>query len=52
MVDTKIKSVEHLKSVLFNECLKIPIELVKNMIESMPKPVAESIKAKGGHFIF
>lgn len=50
MVNTKIKSVEHLKSVLFDECLKIPSELVKNMIESMPKRVAKSIKAKEGHF--
>ena len=50
MVNTKITSVEHLKSVLFDEWLKVPSEIVKNMIESMPKRVAECIKAKGGHF--
>ncbi|RNA26134.1 hypothetical protein BpHYR1_001928 [Brachionus plicatilis] len=35
MVNTKITSVEHLKSVLFDEWLKVPSEIVKNMIESM-----------------
>ncbi|RNA29065.1 hypothetical protein BpHYR1_040826 [Brachionus plicatilis] len=41
MVISKITSVEHLKSVLFDEWLKVPSEVVKNMIESMPKCVAE-----------
>ncbi|CAF0707147.1 unnamed protein product [Brachionus calyciflorus] len=49
MVNTKITSVEHLKSVLFDEWLKFPSDVVKNMIESMPIRVAECIKAKGGH---
>ena len=49
MVNTKITSVEYLKSVLFDEWLKVPSEICQNMIESMPKRVGECIKAKGGH---
>ena len=50
MVNTKITSVKHLKSILFDEWLKVPSEVVKNIIESMPKRIAECIKAKGGRF--
>ncbi|CAF1033785.1 unnamed protein product [Brachionus calyciflorus] len=41
---------ENLKSILFDEWLKVPIDVVKNMIESMSKRVADCIKDKGGHF--
>ena len=46
IVNTKISSVEHLKSIHFDEWLKVPNEIVKNMIESISKRVAECIKAK------
>ena len=50
LVKIKITSIEHLKTVLFNEWLNVNTEIVKNLIESMPKRIAACIKAKGGHF--
>ena len=48
----KISLIKHLKEVLQNEWSNVPIEFVKNMIESMPKRVAACIKAKRSHFKF
>lgn len=50
MVKIRITSVEHLKQVLHDEWLKVPIEIVQKVIESMPKRVLACYKAKGGHF--
>ena len=52
MTRIKISLIKHLKEVLQNEWSNVPIEFVKNMIESMPKRVAACIKAKRGHFKF
>lgn len=50
LLNYKVTSIEHLKQVLNDEWLKVPIEMVKKMTESMPKRVAACVRAKGGHF--
>lgn len=50
MSRTQISSISNLKEVLHETWLKVPIEMVQNLINSMPRRIEACIKAKGGHF--
>lgn len=50
LVNIKLTSITHLKEMLRQEWLNIPVEYVQKLIESMPKRVRACYNAKGGHF--
>ena len=50
MIKTHVTSVEHLKEILHETWLKVPVELCRKLVESMPRRIKACLANKGGHF--